>query len=231
MFIPYDKQTINHPNPIARYAHRTRLSRSKNIVMPYIREKTTMLDYGCGDGMFLHAIHNELDNNIVFTLYGYDPYMDGKYEGYEVISDLNQIADSGINIITCLEVCEHLNQQETQDFINVASHKLTDGGILLVTVPIMIGPSLLVKELSRSLLFHRLPDVGLRALLLASFLGTVPPRAENIKTSHRGYDWRVTLQALQSIFQIVSIQFSPFNFLGWYGNSQVLMLFKKPSSR
>jgi hypothetical protein len=228
MPVPYEKQTTNHPNPIARYSHRARLSHSKSIVMKFVQEKSIMLDYGCGQGMFLHEIHNELQKNKTSSkLYGYDPYMEGKYDGYEVVSDITQVSDNSVNIITCLEVCEHLDENETTEFINTASRKLTNEGVLLVTVPIMMGPSLLIKELSRSILFRGLPDLGFGQLIMASLFCVMPPRAENIKTSHRGYDWRITLKNLESIFALEKILFSPIPFIGWYGNSQAIMLFKK----
>lgn len=228
MTINYEKQTLDNPNPIARYAHRARFSRSKEIVLTFLHEGATLIDYGCGQGRFLHEINNEIKKQgKVCELYGYDPYMAAKFDGYKVLSDTNQMKDGSANIITCLEVCEHLNEAETRDFVDFAKKKLDNGGILIVTVPIMIGPAILMKELSRSLLFRRLPDIRFRDLLLASMLGVVPPRAENIKKSHQGYNWQVTLRTLQQEFPMERIEFCPIRFLGWYGNSQALMLFKK----
>lgn len=229
MDIEYEKQTLDHPNPIARFAHRARFAYSKSIVYKFLQEGSTLVDYGCGQGRFLHDINNELKHKKCY-LYGYDPYMASKFNGYEIVSNVDQILNDTVDIMTCLEVCEHLDDKETHEFINFAYEKLVEGGMLLVTVPIMIGPAVLIKEFSRSILFRRMPDMSFNELFLSSLLGIVPSRAEDIKNSHKGYDWRVTLQALKDKFIVEKIDFSPIKFFGWYGNSQAIMLFRKGAS-
>lgn len=187
MTVEYEKQTLDHPNPIARYAHRARFARSKKIVLSRLEEGSVIVDYGCGQGRFLYELNQELkEQGKECKLYGYDPYMAAKFDGYEVVANADSIKDSSVSIITSLEVCEHLDEKETHEFLDFVTAKLMQGGTLLVTVPIMMGPAAFIKELSRSLLFRRLPDVRMRDLILASVFGKVPPRAENIKTSHRG---------------------------------------------
>lgn len=225
--VPYEKQTVDNPNPIARFAHRVRLRKSKRLVLPFLANSAMLLDYGCGQGRFLHDIAMEVkDDESRAVLVGYDPYMSAEYDGYRIVSDPDAIVARSVTVLTCLEVCEHLSDSETQEFMDFALRVLAPNGRLLVSVPIMTGPAVLVKELSRSILFRRRSDMTAAELFKAAVLGTPARRADDIKSSHRGFDWRVTRKTLQQSFRCVDIEFSPLPFRSSYGQSQVLMLFQ-----
>jgi SAM-dependent methyltransferase len=230
MNVSYERQTFDHPNPLARFAHRTRLRRSKEIVKQCLADcpQAVVVDYGCGQGRFLHALREETGaaGGGKIQLFGYDPYMASEFDGYVIVSDLAAIPDRAVEMITCLEVCEHLENSELNDFMNFIRTKLRPNGWLLVTVPVMIGPSVLVKEFSRMLLFRRWTDTSLKELWLAAIKGVPPKRAADIKTSHRGYDWRATLAFLKKELKVEWVKFSPLPWASWYVNSQALMLFR-----
>jgi cyclopropane fatty-acyl-phospholipid synthase-like methyltransferase len=227
--IPYEKQTVDNPNPIARFAHRSRMRRSRRLVMPFLKGSARLLDYGCGQGRFLHDLANEINGQqSQVTLRGYDPYQSAQFDGYRITSDPAEIAPASVDILTSLEVCEHLTGPETDEFVEFAVKVLPREGRLLVSVPIEIGPSVLAKEASRSILHRRRPDLSASELFRAAFVGTPPRRAEDVKDSHRGYDWRVTHRRLLENFSCDHIEFSPLPFNSWYGQSQVIMLFRKP---
>jgi hypothetical protein len=228
MDVSYEKQTVDNPNPIARFAHRTRLKKSKQLLMPFLTESAVLLDYGCGQGRFLHDIATDIkEEKPGVVLLGYDPYMSAQYDGYRIVSDPTAIAPESVTILTCLEVCEHLTDSETQEFIGFALHALAPNGQLLVTVPIMTGPAVLLKELSRSILFRRRSDMTASELFKAAFLAIPARRADDVKTSHRGFDWRATQKTLLGSFRCVSVEFSPLPFKSPYWQSQALMLFQK----
>lgn len=228
MEVSYEKQTVDSPNPIARFAHRTRLNKSKRLLMPLLAEPAVLLDYGCGQGRFLHDIAADINQQRPrVELLGYDPYQSAQYNGYCIVSDPAAIAAQSVTIVTCLEVCEHLTDSETQEFIDFALKVLAPNGKLLVSVPIMTGPAVLLKELSRSILFRRRSDMTGSELFKAAFLGIPARRADDIKASHRGFDWRVTQRTLLESFRCVDIEFSPFPFKSPYWQSQVLMVFEK----
>jgi SAM-dependent methyltransferase len=231
MEVPYERQTFDHPNPVARFAHRARFTRSKEIALSLIAADGVVVDYGCGQGRFLNELSSALTTmhpRVVPQLFGYDPYMAAKFDGYEVVADPNEITAESVQLLTCLETCEHLDEAEMRAFVEFAREKVSPGGTVLITVPIMIGPAIILKEMSRAILFRRRPDVRFKDLLLAAFFGVVPPRAKDIKGSHRGYDWRRTYRDIGAVFRAESLEFSPFPLIGWYGNSQALMVFKKP---
>ena len=226
--IEYEQQTLDHPNPIARFAHRTRFARSMETVAGWLATRPgqqRLLDYGCGQGRFLHELNRRMSEaeRVRVSLMGYDPYMAAKYPAYRVVASAAEVPFSSVDILTCLEVCEHLDEKETYTFFGFVHEKVANGGLLLVTVPIMMGPALLPKEFVRAFLFRRWPDTSLLHIFLAALFGFVPPRATNIKGSHRGYDWRITRDRLRDEFGNVEVDFSPFRWLGWYGNSQAFM--------
>ena len=224
--VPYEKQTVDNPNPIARFAHKARMRRSMQLVEPFLTGSATLLDYGCGQGRFLSELAPETDGQAV-TLLGYDPYQSAQFDGYRIVSDPDEIAPRSVDVVTSLEVCEHLTDPETEEFVDFTVKVMSPGARLLVTVPIMLGPTLLVKELSRSVLFRRGTDYSTADLLKGTFFGTPGQRAEDIKISHRGYDWRVTLNRLSKTFSLEHQEFSPLPFNHWLGQSQVIMVFRK----
>lgn len=229
--VPYEKQTVDNPNPLARFSHRARMRKSRRLVMPFLTGSATLLDYGCGQGRFLH----ELANDIKVTeprveLLGYDPYQSAQFDGYRVVSEVAQIGPESVDILTILEVCEHLTERETDEFIEFALRVMSRNARLLVTVPIEIGPAVLLKEPSRCILHRRRPEVTASEFLRAAFVGTPARRAENVKNSHRGYDWRATHRRFQEFFECDHIEFSPLPYDSWYGQSQVLMLFRNRTS-
>ena len=107
------------------------------------------------------------------------------------------IAAESVNVLTCLEVCEHLTGSETQEFIAFTLRVLAPRSRLLVSVPIEMGPAVLVKELSRSMLHRRRPDLTAAELARVAFRAKPARRADDIKSSHRGFDWRVTRYTLR----------------------------------
>jgi hypothetical protein len=42
--VSYEKQTVDNPNPIAGFAHRIRLKKSKQLVMPFLGDSAVLLD-------------------------------------------------------------------------------------------------------------------------------------------------------------------------------------------
>ncbi|KAA0098128.1 methyltransferase domain-containing protein [Mycolicibacterium sp. P1-18] len=224
--VSYERQTLDHPNPVARFAHRARMRRSTRLIQPYLTGSATLLDYGCGQGRFLSELAPQFTGQPI-TLLGYDPHQSAQFDGYRVVSDPGKVPLATVDVITSLEVCEHLSNAEMAEFVDFSDKVLAPHGRLLVSVPIMTGPALLAKELSRTILLHRRTDYAARDLVKAALLGSATPRADDIKASHRGFDWRGVLAQLLETFALEHTEFSPLPFKHWYGQSQVIMLFTK----
>lgn len=217
--VSYDRQTLNTPNPIARYAHRNRLARVKSIVTSQT-DVHKVLDYGCGPGAFVKAIQGI--NGI--EAIGYEPFMKERIDSDSpVFEDISSIEAAGpFDLITIFETVEHLDERELLDFLRLADKLLTEKGRILFSAPIEIGPALFMKELNRCILHKRLPEYSVVELFLSSFLGVAAKRAENIKVSHKGFDFRQTIRFLEEQYGPVTIiSYGPLPIGTWYGNSQV----------
>lgn len=218
----YAQQTIDAPNPIARYAHRNRLRRSLTLALPRIGTGS-LLDYGCGSGSFLTEI---LDRTGGGRAVGYEPYMVERVRpGLPIYPTLGQIEQAApYSIVTLFETIEHLTEPELESFIRLCDRVLTAGGGILMSAPIEIGPALLLKDLNRSGWGRRRSEHGPVELMKASFLGIPARRTEHVKTSHRGFDFRRTRANLLDLgWRTEILCYGPLPWLGWYGNSQVYM--------
>lgn len=225
--VSYDRQTLNSPNPIARYAHRNRLARATRLVTSLVGVRK-VLDYGCGAGAFINEIQGVNDIEAI----GYEPFMVEKnHLDTPILKDFSSIQDFGpFDVITIFETIEHLDNNELVEFLERASPLLSQKGRILASVPIEIGPALLMKEINRSVLHKRLPENSLRELFLASFFGIAAKRAKNIKTSHKGFDFRETIRFLENEHGPVDIaSYGPLPIGTWYGNSQVYFWLTKRS--
>src|SRR5690606_24794445 len=105
------------PNPFARYAHRSRLKLALNAAHKALPVGGTLLDYGSGQGAFLAELGNVLrdQGRRGERLVGYDPYMSAAFPNIEILPDLAVLSDKSMDCITVLEVCEHLDESETQE--------------------------------------------------------------------------------------------------------------------
>lgn len=217
--VSYDRQTLNTPNPIARYAHRNRLARVISLVTSRA-DIHKVLDYGCGSGVFVKEIQGI--NGI--KAIGYEPFMTERIDADSpIFNNLSSVEAAGpFDIITIFETVEHLDDKELCDFLAQASKLLNEQGRILFSAPIEIGPAVLMKELNRCILHKRLPENSVIELFLASFLGLAAKRAENIKGSHKGFDFRKTIRFLEDHYGPVTIvSYGPLPIGTWYGNSQV----------
>ncbi len=95
------------------------------------------------------------------------------------------------------------------------------GGEVLISVPVIGGPTLLLKEANRAVLFRRRSDYSVGELLAASFGGRPAPRPDDIRVTHKGFDFRALVDRLGERFEVGDVARSPFPALPWWLNSQV----------
>jgi SAM-dependent methyltransferase len=218
--IEYRRQTVDTRNPIARFAHRQRYAHSLEQVARSVRDAGAVLDYGCGDGTFLNAL---ADLRPDLTLYGYDPESDHVADRYQAIDDVGALADRSVDMVCCYEALEHLYDKEIAAFAGDSLRVLGDGGEVSISVPIIGGPTLLLKELNRMVMFRRRTDYTAGELLRAAFLGRSAARPDNIRVTHKGFDFRALIDRLSEDMEVVDRGLSPFARLPWWANSQVFL--------
>jgi len=232
MPISYARLTIDSPNPIARYAHRSRLRKSLALALARIGTGK-VLDYGCGSGAFISAVL-DLKKDIV----GYEPFMQERSAPdlpiYSRIEDVKALGP--YTLVTLFETIEHLQDEELDAFLRTCRDLLSRDGIILISAPIEIGPALLLKELNRYLRTPRAlrPEClehTASELLRASLFGVPPSRTRNVKASHKGFDFRRTILHLEDRgWNVQMLSQSPLPIGTWYGNSQVFLSARRSSS-
>lgn len=220
--VSYDKQTINTKNIFARYAHRTRLSISKNIITKnYINKDISILDYGCGDGIFLDQLSKIFKNS---KLIGYDPYSKINHNSFLLLNNLDEISKNKFDIICCFETLEHLFDSEKSDLYELVKNSLNYEGKFIVSVPIIGGLTLILKEFNRAIMFKRKSDYTFKELFLSTFFNKSPKRAVDIKGSHKGFNFTKLETELNKNFTIKSKILSPFKNLPWFLNSNIFYI-------
>jgi SAM-dependent methyltransferase len=191
-----------------------------------------VLDYGCGDGAFLNNLA-ELRPDL--TLYGFDPESNHQPDRYTLIDDVERVEAGTVDMVCCYETLEHLYDKEIAEFLAHTVRVLRSGGSggsggeVSISVPIIGGPPLLLKELNRMVLFRRRTDYTAGELLRAAFLGRAAPRPDDIRPTHKGFDFRVLTARLEEELVVADRGWSPFPRLPWWANSQVfLLLHRRP---
>jgi hypothetical protein len=224
----YEAHTIHSKNIFARYAHKNRIKRCIEYVMPFI-DMGKVLDYGCGTGLFV-SICNQIKSN---SALGYEPFMQERYEiGAPVYSNWDDIIKHApYKTITCFEVIEHLSHQKIENFLSRCNELLSgwgEGTTLIFSAPIEIGPVLFLKEIHR-ILGERKIEYGLFEFVKAAIFAMPGKRIPNTGAnnydgygSHKGFDFRETIRILeQKGYKITVLGYGPLPIKTWYGNSQV----------
>lgn len=219
MAVPYETQTLDHPNFIARFAHRNRHRKSISLATTLVKNKArTIVDYGCGKGAFVDELRRE---GFDFA-YGYEPFMEQNQERDYIYNDLRDFSPKSTELITLFETIEHLDEGELNSFFSFCEHSLKAEGIILVSAPIMLGPAVIAKDIVRSLLFKRPLEYTLIELIKCGIFGVNVRRSHDIKGSHKGFDFRKSISFIEENYGVVKILgFGPLPINSWYGNSQV----------
>jgi len=209
-----------------------------------------LLDYGCGDGTFVAMVHTEFREALGWDL---DPRQIAECRSrlghlpgvrFEVAPDprspvpdpRSPIPDPRWDAVTCMEVLEHCVEDERRRVLDVLAALVRPGGLVVISVPIEIGPSVAGKQLFRALAGMRnLGDYRHRERyspveMLQSLLGRRVPRVafEGQGSSgsyryygHKGFDYRELAGEVAERFTIRERLFSPMPWLGPVLNSQV----------
>lgn len=245
----YSQRLLQQGSSLTRLAHQSRFSR----VLDLIRRNhyTQALDYGCGDGWLLRSAY---DQGLVSGGLGVDTAAYMLAACYELFSDVqgfqfcrpedvaNKIAPHSCDLAVCTETLEHVIDPEAV-LEQILSYCKSEAH-LIISVPIEVGPSLLVKQTGRYLAnlkgaygYERYTPQELFAATVLWDATRFPSShsipgdeisAESLEEAsgrgHKGFDYRKIEQLLQRKVTIQQRLFSPFPLLGNLFNSTVIWI-------
>ena len=223
----YQAQTLEHPNPVARFAHRARLRTGLRLAAALAPRDGQALDFGAADGRFLHQLGRRRPD---LRRLAVEPFRPLAYPFIRLRHSLAEVESASVDLLTAFEVLEHLTPAELADWIVQARRVCRPGTVLLVSVPVMQGLALPLKLASRRLLYRRRGDYRWGEVL-RGLLGRPVPRAANVRASHKGFDHRALRRLLERHFTIEATRRSPFAWLPWWASSQVFWRLSQPAAQ
>ena len=201
-----------------------------------------LLDYGCGDGTFVAMVHAGFAE-----ARGVDVEPDQVARCRERLGDLPGVnfamtrdlgaADEGTwTVVTCMEVLEHCLEPERRRILTMLGRLCAPGGLVIVSVPIETGPSLVGKQFFRAVAGWRgFGDYAHRERyspreMARGAAGLAVPRVvyEGRGATgpfsyygHKGFEWRDVEREIAERLAIERRTFSPLPWAGSLLNSQV----------
>ncbi len=236
----YARKQIFCRSRVVRWSHGSRFELATRLVHG---RGGRLLDYGCGDGTFVAMAHAAFDEVAGVDV---DPsQVDecarrlGQLRNvrFALTASLSAPAEIGRwDVVTCMEVLEHCLEDERRRVLDDLARLVTPSGIVVISVPIEIGPSLLGKQFFRALAgMRKLGDYQHREryrpgeLLRAAIGGRIDrPYYEGTGAQgayryygHKGFDFRELEREIGARLRIDRRLFTPMALLGSVLNSQV----------
>ncbi|WP_240702487.1 class I SAM-dependent methyltransferase [Trinickia terrae] len=211
-------------NPLARYAHRTRMAVALELVNHHCPQHGTVVDFGSGPGLLLHQL-GELRRDI--RLIGYDPYMSPVHPEVRYADSMHMIDAASVDVLTAFEVCEHLYAHEVDQLLADAARILKPGALFIISVPIMYGFATLPKVLNWMMRRHTLHTEYSLGEIAMSVAGVRVTRPDNPRITHKGFDFRELRDTVTARFSVERVRHSPIAWLPWWISSQYFLILKK----
>lgn len=239
----YARKQIFCPSRVVRWSHGSRFDVARRLVAP--RAGGRLLDYGCGDGTFVAMVHRDFRETL-----GLDVDPEGIAEcrarlarlpgvRFDFTRDALRSAPGPWDVVTCMEVLEHCIEDERRRVLDELASLAAPAGLVVISVPIEVGPSVAGKQLFRALAgLRRLGDYQHRERysameMLRSVAGLPVARVAFEGNSaggayryygHKGFDYRDLAREIGDRFTIRQRLFSPMPWLGPALNSQAFFV-------
>jgi SAM-dependent methyltransferase len=238
----YARKQLYCPSAVVRWSHGSRFELARRLAAA--RAGGRVLDYGCGDGTFVAMVHGDFREAVGWDV---DPGQIGECRRrlgqlpgvrFEVVPNAvtSHPAASGWDVVTCMEVLEHCLDAERRRVLDRLASLVRADGLVLISVPIEIGPSVAGKQLFRAIAglrnagdyrhreryspFEMLQSMLGRRVRRVSFEGRGADGPYRYH-GHKGFDYRELAREIAERFTIRERLFSPMPWLGPILNSQV----------
>ena len=231
----YSKLTIKNRSAIKRFSHSRRFKVALDILN--LENGETALDYGAGDGYFISSLAVKYPQaNII----GYEPVKDMFDQlafylhsnninvGCSIVQKLDDLSNNSIDKITCFEVLEHLDDELQRVAIDNMMRLLKRDGLILISVPIEVGLSSLIKNLIRLIIRQPHGRTNIRNIIKSVF--GIPIERERIPYiySHLGFYYFDLERTLAEEGLIIKQKiYSPFKWLRGIVNSQIFYVLSR----
>lgn len=243
----YAKKQILCQNKIISWSHYSRFKTTRHLLEKYAASKSKLLDYGCGDGTFLTII-SDLFPEAVGADIAPEQIRDCQKRLSEMLPQVyfcttdalgTEQYNSYFEIAVCMEVLEHCVQSEVEKVVADLKRLVKQNGIIIISVPIEIGPSLVIKQIIRTVagwLRQGDYDKSVDSYQIGEFFKMVfANRSTSIERPiygegfvsfhpHKGFNWRSLRHELAKQLDIDSTVFSPLGWLGGFVSSQVFLI-------
>jgi 2-polyprenyl-3-methyl-5-hydroxy-6-metoxy-1,4-benzoquinol methylase len=239
----YARKQIYCPSRLVRWSHTSRFRLARKLVAPCAGGR--LLDYGCGDGTFLALVHDLFPGAVGADIDAAQTADDarrlrGLPLSFVPVSALDAAHTAAYDVVTCMEVLEHCLDDERRRGVAELRRLVRPGGVVVISVPIEVGPSLPAKQLGRALAAWRnLGDYRHRetydplemarmvfatretSIARPTYAAAAAEGRVYHYAGHKGFNWRVLRGELERRFAIERTAFSPIPWLRSLLNSQV----------
>jgi 2-polyprenyl-3-methyl-5-hydroxy-6-metoxy-1,4-benzoquinol methylase len=238
----YQKQFGCDSNIIA-WSHRARFEAALRL----IGSQQKLLDYGCGDGTFLSMAASQVSSG-----HGADIATDQVKDCQTRFADLQnirfstiaEIADSAhvgsYDLVTCMEALEHCTDPIVEIVLKDLARLVAADGRVIISVPIEIGPTFLLKLLLRKLAalrglsdyrYYESYSLSNAIKMICAGANTIVDRPvynepDAPSHSHYGFNWRAMRERVREHLTVEQTIFSPLPWSGGWFSSQVWFICK-----
>jgi SAM-dependent methyltransferase len=235
----YAKKQLGCRSWVIRYGHQSRFRLARRLAADYRGRR--LLDYGCGDGQFL-AMVADLFPDATGADIAEDHLADNRARfahlpGIRFLHTADLTGSEHVrayDLVTCMETLEHCIPAVADAVLRDLARCCAPGGAVVISVPVEVGPSFLIKWAARTMAGWRgLSDYKhyerytLRNALRMIFAGTDPPIGRPRYGppgaefhSHYGFNWRALRREIERHLTLDRIAFSPFGVPGGWVSSQ-----------
>jgi 2-polyprenyl-3-methyl-5-hydroxy-6-metoxy-1,4-benzoquinol methylase len=247
----YARKQLFSKNALVKWSHRRRFELARELAAA--GAGGALLDYGCGDGTFI-TLARALFRETTGTDIDVEQLADcGRRLGaapdvrFASVAELRATRYTGYyDAVVCMEVLEHCPSDVQPDVLADLARLVRPHGIVVISVPIEIGPTLAVKQAVRAVAAatglaeyasrerYRLAEF--MRMLLARETSQIERRATITINAdgdtmryhgHKGFNWRVLTRVIEQTLVIERRLYSPVPLTGSWLNSQVWFVCRK----
>jgi len=247
----YARKQLFSKNAIIAWSHRRRFALARELASA--AAGGALLDYGCGDGTFIALAHDLFCETMGTDVDG--EQLNDCRRRLSTVSDvqfapLEELRASAhadhYDAVVCMEVLEHCPADVQPQVLADLARLVRPYGIVIISVPIEIGPTLAVKQVVRAGAaaaglaeyehrehyriseFMRMLLAGQTSQIERRATISINARGDTMRYhGHKGFNWRTLARLVERTFTIERRLYSPLPLTGPWFNSQVWFVCRK----